>query len=501
LKNQDLSARDLTEINGLVAVHLSGTNLTGAKLPANVTFTESLANIAELCKNTGKLFGVLIAALAFAVIMAFKIKDPQLLTDTGVAVLPVVAIELPARLFFGVIPIVVLVLYFLVHFYLRRLCVLLAHLPAIFPDGMPVDQKVYPWLMNDIVRRGMPLLKTHDTALATLQGWLFHFLAFTWPYLMMIVVWLRCLVRHDWVLTGWQILSLVGLIVGSFYFGYGADRALGADRKFLWWTYDRGDTSYKPARQFALRSAQLLVCSLGLIGFSYASIRGTPEHRVPQLLASVGLSSFANLEAADITTPPEKWTDPGKPVPVPTPFPLPTNRKPTPQEQANQKRIQSEIATSQKTNAEIQAKYDSIRRGAQLQKARLEFAEASSAFLPKADLIQANLSGANLSEANLREAKFWKDSWNWAEEEEFDSRRANLTGADLTAAYLTRADLTGVIISLTDITWPDGTHTPPKYCEDAVSGKRISLKLERVPEGDDNLIGDPNVYRLVRTAK
>ena len=43
--------------------------------------------------------------------------------------------------------------YCYLHFYLQRLWRTLATLPAIFPDGVAIDDKTDPWLLTNLVRR------------------------------------------------------------------------------------------------------------------------------------------------------------------------------------------------------------------------------------------------------------------------------------------------------------------------------------------------------------
>ncbi len=55
-------------------------------------------------------------------------------------------------------PFLLVGLYTYFHLYLQRLWESLADLPAIFPDGTPLDKKADPWLLIGLVRAHLPLL-------------------------------------------------------------------------------------------------------------------------------------------------------------------------------------------------------------------------------------------------------------------------------------------------------------------------------------------------------
>ena len=54
--------------------------------------------------------------------------------------------------------------------YLQRLWESLAKLPAVFPDGTPLDEKVYPWLPNSLVSSHFVLLREQRPVLSGLQS-------------------------------------------------------------------------------------------------------------------------------------------------------------------------------------------------------------------------------------------------------------------------------------------------------------------------------------------
>ncbi len=60
--------------------------------------------------------------------------------------------------------------YCYLHFYLQRLWRTLATLPAIFPDGVALDDKTDPWLLTNLVRIEFRLLRPNAPPLVRLEN-------------------------------------------------------------------------------------------------------------------------------------------------------------------------------------------------------------------------------------------------------------------------------------------------------------------------------------------
>jgi uncharacterized protein YjbI with pentapeptide repeats len=452
LQDTDLTRADLSQTTGLFARDLAGANLSGAKLPPTIIFDAALKNVEEISKHAGALFGVLLALLIFVAMVAFKTRDPQLLTNTGTAVLPVVNVELPVRLFFTVGPLAALVLFVILHLNLQRMWVLLATLPAVFPDKTPLDQRVYPWLMNDLVRRGMKRLQEIHTPLGEFQATIFQLLAYYLPFCVIATVWLRCLARHDWTLTTGHIFALTGLLVSGFYFATVRRRTVARispqrERKWL------KVFTVQEWREIFKRLLQVVCVGAGLSLVSFGGIEGerwktdnstervTITHRsfVPYWLDKMGLSAFAHFEEADVTVPPTGWIRKGD---------------------------SAVIQQAETTSTAIQEKYDVIPHGAQLREAHLEYVLGYKAFLAKADLRGADLSnadltgadltgadltGAKLSDVNLTGAKLGDAKLSGAVLNRAKLLSAKLEGANLTSANLGAADLMGAKLESADL--------------------------------------------------
>jgi hypothetical protein len=71
--------------------------------------------------------------------------------------------EMKASAFYYTAPLLLTLLFGYFHLQMQRLWERLAMLPAVFPDGKPVDRKVHPWLVTDVSRAHVKLLKEKGT--------------------------------------------------------------------------------------------------------------------------------------------------------------------------------------------------------------------------------------------------------------------------------------------------------------------------------------------------
>lgn len=368
----DMRNADLTGVRGLypspcgTASPLGGANVTGATLPEETAKFGALDNVAELSKNAGKLFISLITADAFMQLIVAKTTDVQLLTNSGTTKIPVLDADIPTVTLFWLGPLVLLVLYVSFLLYLQRLWEIIAGLPALFPDGVPLTQKSYPWLLNDLVRSEFKFLKAQNRPLARTQELLFTFLAYTLVPLTLFPFWARYLCRHEWMVTGWQIgyagvflwtmitfLELARLTLrrlkrrkqGGYYSGWGVAASL------AW-------------------SGLVVLLSLSVITWGIPRDRWQEDRRdlatyslrrwVPRVLDELGYRPFANFEEAELSVKPDGWLNTDK----------------------------DDIKK--------------VRQPVHLKDADLRYANLHKAFLVNADLRGVNLFHADLRETDLR---------------------------------------------------------------------------------------------------
>lgn len=469
LQDSILHRADLSRVRDLLPEALAGSDLSGARLPDTCDHGPTLAFVERLSQNAGKLFAGLIASVAALLLATFALDDTALLSNGGQAVLPVVNTAVPIRVFFACGPLSLLGIYVTLHFYLRRLWTALATLPAVFPDGAPLERRVHPWLMSDLVRDGFPLLAARRTPLDALQELLFRLLAFGLAPLAQAALWLRLLPRHDWELTLAQSLLLVLTLWSAWSFRAAADQAL---RRVPAPEARPARRTPAPARSLLARGGRPLhagILLVVLLFVAWGAIGGAPEmsesdqawiartrkiarpgmddeaaarayrndgrrwpligdaatfldsvsgvrprvytlwqSAVPAVFHSLRIDTVARLTEKEVSRRPDGWVDPGEET-----FVGPAG--------AGDGR-----AAAERANEEIRNRLKMV-AGADLRGADLTGARADRALLVNADLRDVRAAGASFHQADLR--------------------RANAAGADLSFANLTFARLQGALLT------------------------------------------------------
>jgi hypothetical protein len=159
--------------------------------------------------------------------------DVRLINNTSTSPLPIVGTEIPIAYFYWLAPAILVAVYLYLQLYLARLWKALGYLPAVFPDGAPLDRKIYPWLLNGLVRIHFDRLRRHwsmpgDKLVARVEAWISAFLAWWLVPVTLIGLWLGYLPRHDWSGTVLQVFFLTFSIgLGLWLYGF-ACRALGS---------------------------------------------------------------------------------------------------------------------------------------------------------------------------------------------------------------------------------------------------------------------------------
>ena len=159
LKGADIRNANLTGAKSLLAAQLAGLDLTGAKLPEDIhNFAGPLKVVEDASKHARYIFSAMLLSCLYAV-LTVATHAPFIFDLVRI---PVLNIDLPATLFYRWSPPVLLALYWYFLVYLQRLWEKVADLPAVFPDGYPLDKKVYPWLLTEIIHAHVPKLREID---------------------------------------------------------------------------------------------------------------------------------------------------------------------------------------------------------------------------------------------------------------------------------------------------------------------------------------------------
>jgi len=320
-------------------------------------------------------------------------------------------------------PLLLLGLYVYFHIYLQRLWEELAYLPAIFPDGRPLDKKAYPWLINGIIRVYFIRLRDEFLHLSRIQVVLSMMLAWGAIPVTIISFWVRYLPRHDWIGTSLHIFILVSSTISGVSFYHLACATLedhGVKRLF-----PKTDLKKVIFRKYFYLSLGLscifLVISLG-------AINGVPSSNkaygirtwVPRIFMFFKYNLFADLQNTDFEE---------------------VNLRQTQFQGAN-----FHNANLQKTNlGEANLRWTYFWE-ANLQKADLQGADLRKSNLHGADLKEANLLGACLEDASLwgaqlQKAKLWVAKLQNADLQWANLQDAELQWADLQEAKLQRSNL------------------------------------------------------------
>ncbi|WNM62467.1 pentapeptide repeat-containing protein [Candidatus Nitrospira neomarina] len=329
LDESNFQDSNFEKVTGLLGSQLAGTDLSGAKISEDIRKFEGLARIEELSKKAGKLFILMLVGCLYSWLTIATTTDSQLFLDSKYYDLPIIQTAIPITPFFYVAPLILLGIYIWFHLYLQRLWEEMAALPAIFPDGKALDQKVFPWLLSGFIRAYIPLLKTNLPDLFGLQ--FIASLVLAWGLVPFILseFWVRVIPTHDetFILTLASIFS-ISLGFGIYFFSLA--------RLTL-------DKSLKRPRIFGISFSACLFALLILVLVSRAAVNITttsewwpfylktdayslePRHPMDQYLSSnlawskkinyalleflqeLGLRTYPKFYRENLTQPPESW--------------------------------------------------------------------------------------------------------------------------------------------------------------------------------------------------
>jgi len=399
LREANLQGATLEGATGLLVGKLAGTNLFGAVLPKPICEFGGLQFVSRTSKNALRFFVTLLLLSALACSIIATTRDLELLKNSASLPLPYIGDAIPMLGFYLFMPVLLFGFYLCFHFYLQRLWDGLAELPAIFPDGRPLD-RMASWLFMGMARSHFKWLRENRSALCLVETRVATLLLYWVVPTTLVLFWLRYLTRQDLHGTMLQVLLVVAAIAAAIFLPDLTEITLRADFQ---------EHSKKAARRarFYRRAAIPLGVGLILSFLSVGTIHGIPHDggRATELKATdirrwaagalwlFGYNPYADLTERDISSKPKNWT--GR---------------------------EEELA---------------FVKVARLNGFSLRYAEAYRTFLVNAQLWKSDLEGANLSEADLRGANL---------------RQANLRSAVLDRAILTRASLQEACLEKANLT-------------------------------------------------
>lgn len=425
LRASILRNADLSKAEGLEAGQIAGADLTLAKLPEEISKFYGLKVVEEASKNAQQILFAVLLACVYTWLTIASTRDPALLLNSATSKLPIIGTDVKIVGFYVIAPLVLLCTYIYLHVYLQRLWEVVASLPAIFPDGRPLDYRAYPWMAMGLVRTYFPFLRTNLLCFSQLQRVLTVLLLWGVIPITEAGLWARYLPRHEW----WGTVATIGALVASLIFAmlsYLNSTAVLRGQKL-------GPLRFKwaVARFSNWHGATVLACIAVIVGISILALEG------PQI-SPPGHWPYANLSGEVLSQKLDGWT----------------------QDSSTEKVLGVSMADWNLRFANMSGTF-LVR--ADLSHADLSGARLNSADLRRADLYGATLAGASLSQtelskarlefANLRGIKFLlptsekvgmphgRKGSGFSGGSYFGS--VNITGADFTAADLSGADLEG----------------------------------------------------------
>jgi uncharacterized protein YjbI with pentapeptide repeats len=475
-RDADLQDADLSGATGLLTEQLAGANLRRAILPKDALSGDELASIDGASRSTQTLLFSMLLACVYAWLTIWTTTDAGLLTNRVTSTLPFIGGTIPIVGFFWVVPFVLLGLYLYFHIQLLNLWEGLSRVPAVFPDGRPVDRAVYLWLLSSLVHTYWMRLRgigSGPRALLHLQKWFTVLLAWGVVPATLLLFWGRYLPRHDWAGTVLHILLVVVAIAAGSGFRRLTTVTLSGGRE--------GATYWGKTVAAAVVCGTLLsLLSLGAIGgipldqYTMAhdphwrapgsppltfwdtvvwkgpgdeegtAVPATPEPisvawiGVPWMLHYIRFAPFANFEGGVAVAPkPPSWTGEKK-----------------------EEIALVEVVDLRGRNLRYAKAFQAFlvnadMRQADLTAANLREAELQGARLEGAALVRANLRWAKLRWATLLDARLTETALVEADLRGADLRRADLQGADLTSAILQAANLQEAKLQWANLSYAD----------------------------------------------
>ncbi len=415
-----LQNADLTGAKGPQEENLAGANLSGATLPKDFGEFEGLKYLSEISRHASNVFFMLVAACISSWLLIAATRDVELITGTTTTVLPVIQASVSIRNAYVVVPLILLGLYIYMHLYLQDLKEARASLPAIFPDGLSIEKRSYPWLLTNLIRSQSPEQVSRPIPLRMLR----FMVSFAFGWLLVpvtiLLFWLFYVRAHDDIRT---ILQIIILAMTTFFaiLSWRLIREIPGNQQLgVTGCHSAGHQElWRQGLFLSIGNLHWAIGVLVVLGCSFWSYKALSGQLV---LSKLSCHLFkkdischllhADIEGEDVSERLRGWYRLSK--------------------SDQEERLPAKGANLEKKN---------LRRinasGAFLVKAKLGEAELQDAELVEADLRMANLQGAYLNQAALQGAVLI----------DADLKNVRLHYANLTDAELKGADFKGAWIA------------------------------------------------------
>lgn len=412
LREAALQGANLEGVSGLRPEQLGGANLFGATLPQQISELRfQKVKVTERASQRVRwLFVTMLLANLCGLLVVVTTTDARLLRNAPLLPVPYIGEAVPLVEFYLIFPLLLLFLYVGFHVGVLRLWAQVSELPAVFPDGLPLDKKGR-WLLMDLTRKHLKRLGEDRLPPSWLESAILVIPAYWAVPLTLVFFWARYLTRMNSHATGYHtILILAATVLATVLPGNLAQVIRAKTPAPL------GPMPAVLPPGLLARGGTVLSMGVLLALLSVGIIHGVPHHRgtseigdtdprrwAPETLWWMGYDPYPNVAEAEISRKPLHWT--GR---------------------------EQEFASVQ---------------GARLDNLRLRYVEAFRTFLVNARLRHTDLENANLGEADLRGANLYRATLRSAVLDRAQISRANLEGAHLEKTSLVRVDLSGTDLS------------------------------------------------------
>ena len=354
-----------------------------AELPIDGEAHDAIAAITEVSKHAWIWIGGLAAFWASTLVVGLSASDRALIAPDGLFRIGALPVTIGGRLFFLVIPPIILGSFFGIHCLLQTIWDEVAKLPAILPSGETAGKSINPWLLNGMVRSYIAF-REELSPRGSVQEGLSIVALYAFAPLTLVGFWLRYLNCRDWIVTGIHTAVLVAGIFLSVAFYNLAKATLNGDRSegTAWGLVGiLGGLSRKTFKILSSISAVLVLLSmLAAVVIPEANGAGhagwDPRVWGARLLGVVGLEPRLEFREEIVSSSPVMTEGKGR------------------------------IANLNGRNLQYADARRSELVGARLIGARLDFADLTGARLDFAELQHAKLHGINLTDASVRGTHF-----------------------------------------------------------------------------------------------
>ena len=212
----DLRDADLSEVRGLTAEQLMRANLAGAKLPEPIRSFDGLAHVEATAGIARPLFLLNLILCIYAIAVITSTTDAALLTNAPSSVLPDINTPIPTKGFYYFAPAILLGVYIYFQVHIEQIMQDITRLPVVFPDGIPITRKIYPWIILRLLARNVvgkqKVLSGEVTNLRIFVNLLLIALAWWLTPVTLVLIWLHFIPAHDWYGAIWIIALTVGSV-------------------------------------------------------------------------------------------------------------------------------------------------------------------------------------------------------------------------------------------------------------------------------------------------